>query len=212
MPRLDVMEDVQEAMLQELRDGVKVRRVARKYLVTYAYVREMARKHNIKVVRGNSLGEFYPGKNFNYSGFSSAEAKKQAIIEELKRNDNMANVGQMFGMTRERVRQIAVREGLHPNNRKEYLHQQNVALLQPMLDMVATGKCVRCQRNSWGMMEKKGFKIGFLCDQCRLRRQMVGNVLSRLKNYLRTGNRMNLNQAAWQVRAYGVTIDDLRSY
>jgi len=194
----NVMSDVRYAMVADLRQGYLIREVARKYGQTYRYVSGLTKEYNIPTKRGRRVGDVDLNKL----------DRNAAILEAVQQGETMSSVARRLKMSRERVRQICGRmAGLTDKNKKANMRQKNLDLLAPMLDHIATGMCNRC-----GKLPIQESTNVHLCEICFTRRRQVGIVLQRLAYYLKRGKTRDLNQAAWVVRDFGITLEELRSY
>lgn len=193
----NMMSDVRDMLVSKLREGYTVTLLARENGLSYRLVRELAIKNNIPLVRGRRMGQTDTLKL----------ERNQQIIEDLRRGVTMAECARIYGMSRERVRQLALKEGFTARTNKDFQREENLKLLQPFLEIVEDNVCQGCGEREAN--SRSGLR---LCIVCQSRRDKVRTVSSRLKTYLQTGNTIDLSQAAWIVREYGVTPEEMRKY
>lgn len=199
IPVGNVMSDVRDAIAEDLRQGHIIKKVARKYGVSYRDVSNVAHTYGIRLKRGAPIG----------SGKPETRARNDQIIAAINLGESMASVARRFDLSREYIRQIAEKlEGYTARNQKDFLHHENLKLLKPMMDHLDSGLCNRCQKHPF-VETSRGL---YLCELCRARRDKVAIVLSRLNSYRKHGRRRDLNQAAWTVREYGITLEEMRTY
>lgn len=197
-PMANVMPDVVEAMLEELKSGIVPRKVARKYGVTYASVNALARANQLKFQRGRAYGSSNP---------SCQKVSPEDVLEALRKDDNMAAVSRQFNISRERVRQIALRGGINIKNQKVHLREQNELLLKDIINHMKSDLCNRCGKSPISSATQLR-----MCEACATRRRYVNTVMARVRGYITTGKLRDLNQAAWTVREFGITLDEIRRY
>lgn len=199
VPVGNVMSDVIGAMVEELQAGATVKTVARKYKTTYEYTRKLAHAHGVPLRRGARKG----------MGWNQGTGLSPALVmQALQLDSNMSEVARNFGVSREYIRQIAKNNGYIFHNSKVALRRENEALLAPIIDFVKAGLCHQCRKQP---MDEKHKTLG-LCAVCFTRRRYTSIVISRIRDYIRSGNTRSLSQAAWTVREYGITLEDIRRY
>lgn len=120
----------QEEVLEMLNSGMLYRQIAERLGVCMATVHSFAKAHGIERGRGRRTGQ-YPAE---------LAARDKAIVEmDSTDNYTLEQVGQKFGMTRERVRQILLAHGTRKHS--ELQHKKSIE----RAERVATEKQKRKQ-------------------------------------------------------------------
>ncbi|MCI0422771.1 MAG: hypothetical protein L0312_26710 [Acidobacteria bacterium] len=127
--------------------------------------------------------------------------RTKEILAALRTSEGMERIADRFGVTRQRVGQIALRSGI----RRRMLRKAEAdALLAPYLDSLGEPRsCLLCG------VTPRHFVAAHFCGDCMHIFRKLRELYDRLKN-VRTGNPSNRTQAVWIIRHYGFVPDDLK--
>jgi hypothetical protein len=123
-----------------------------------------------------------------------AERNRQIVIALSNLRITLEAIAAKWGLTRERVRQIGVRNGVP---RRHLRGEDRDKFLRPYREASGVPCCLFCR-------SEHNVELA-VCSHCRV----IARNLSVLNSRLRNGKHQDLIQATWIIRHYGFTPDDL---
>lgn len=184
--------EILDAFKADIRAGSSVKAAAEKHGLGLCSAYNVA--HQLKPRRGRPpLTQ--EEKRQHVEEFMQRHGERLALLES---GLSYAEIGRRLGVTRERIRQIALTASIRKT--KAERRRQNKNLVQPFLAYLEP-RCLLCYR-------PRAVKATF-CPECKALIGTLKSVKSRLLAYTETGRTHHLSQITSDIKQFGLVPEDL---